>query len=854
MSAPKVHEFLHGTRSIRMCLPNPEDAIQRRLIASGRLYELEMLEHASHLLVPGDVVLDVGANIGTHTVFFAAVCGARVTAFEPNPKAVAALRENVRLNGVDDLATVVPAGLGACAAQADLVEPDPDNLGRCRLEANASGACAIHAYDDLGSDLPVKLVKVDVEGMELDVLRGMSRMLGLHQPALYIEVQDEVTLGAVRAHLASLGYALVECFNSTPTYCFLPARTGAQQFEAIMSRWDAAIRPRQRARTDALAADDRGAAADRLKELLARVRALEAACAARDPTAALRPVQTQLAQFATALEGLRQEVRRMGQRSLLTRLANVVANPGKAWREIRRRVAALGRPKAGADRTNALVSVVMTCHDSSDSVESAARSILGQTHRNLELIVVDDASSDDTVAILSRLQAQDGRLRVVRCYANRGTYWAKNLGLLHARGEYVTTQDSDDTSTPDRIARQLAALAGSPGALVATCNYVRVDGAGKVLLNRGREERLGLITLLFDRKAILSTAGYFDSVRTSADAEFLQRLRRRLPKPAFAHVDAPLYVARAREGSLSAASVDLAAPTSGGNFLSPDRQRYVDAYEAWHAAETAPRLPFPLQARPFEAPTGMLHGCAWGDDRITVSLASIPSRRAGLMRVVQSLLGQVDRINVYLNNYADVPEFLQHPKVRVARSQDHGDIRDNGKFFFLAETSHGYCLTVDDDILYPPDYVARLVAKVKQYGHQAIVGLHGTILPQRIERFFAPEGRTVLSFKHELAEDRQVHVLGTGTTAWHTSTLTLALADFESTGMADLWLAAKAQRSGVPMIAVARPQGFVAPLDPRDTKTLYEEFAHNDERQTALARSLQPWRMPPLREPGTAAN
>lgn len=868
MSAQQVHEFLHGKRSIRLCLPNTEDVIQRRIIASGRFYELELLEHASHLVLPGDVVLDVGANIGTHTVFFAAICGARVTAFEPNPTAVAALRENVRLNELTDRVTVVASGLGSGEQKADLVVTDPNNLGMCRLEANASGACAIHAFDEMGLDGPVKLVKIDVEGMELEALRGMSRMLGRHQPALYVEVQSEAALGAIRAHLASLGYALVECFNSTPTYCFLPARTAAQQFEAIMSRWDAAIRPRQRARTDTLTPDDRGPSADQLKELLAHVRTPAGAWAPKDAEAAaqLKTSTLQIAQLVTAVESLRQDVRCLAQlpkaveslrqdvrratlRARLIRLAKLFANPGKTWREIRRRVAALRKPTTKPGRDDCLVSVVMTSHNSAKFVEPAVRSILAQTHRNLELIVVDDASTDETVAILSRLQAEDGRLRVLRCYANRGTYWAKNLGLQHVRGSFVTTQDSDDTSATDRIERQLAALTRSPGALVATCNYVRVDADGKVVLNRGREQRLGLITVLFDRAAILGSAGFFDSVRTSADAEFLQRLRRRLPKSAFAHVDAPLYIARIRDGSLSANSVDLGSPHSGGLFLSEDRQRYVDSYEAWHQADPKPHMPFPLRSRAFAAPAAMQRGCSWGDDSITVSLASIPSRRAGLLRVVQALVDQVDRLNVYLNNYDDVPEFLRHPKIRVARSQDHGDIRDNGKFFFLAETDCGYCLTVDDDIFYPPDYVARLVAKVKQYGHQAIVGLHGTILPPRIERFFAPNGRTVLSFKQELVDDRQVHILGTGTTAWHTSTLPLALGDFESTGMADLWLAAKAQRLGVPMIAVARPQGFTTPLDPRDAKTLYEEFVHNDERQTKLVRSLEPWQMPPLRDP-----
>ena len=73
-------------------------------------------------------------------------------------------------------------------------------------------------------------------------------------------------------------------------------------------------------------------------------------------------------------------------------------------------------------------------------------------------------------------------------------------------------------------------------------------------------------------------------------------------------------------------------------------------------------------------------------DTVFVGLASIPSRVESLEKVINSLLGQADEIGVYLNNYEDVPAFLKHPRIRVARSQKHGDVRDNGKFFFVEKT------------------------------------------------------------------------------------------------------------------------------------------------------------------------
>jgi FkbM family methyltransferase len=892
MNDQNVHALTYGSKTIRLHLPRPNDLIQKRIIATGQFYELEMLEHARHLLNPGDHVLDIGANIGTHSIFLAAVCGARVIAFEPQPDSARTLRENVQLNQLDQEVSVFEHGLGNGDGKADIVVADEQNLGRCSLRHTTEGAVEVKSYDGLALGRVIKLVKLDVEGMERDVLRGMIGMLKEHQPALYVEIQDSAELATIRADLGTFGYKLIECFNSTPTYCFMPANTADQQFEALMSRWDASLRSRVRTASSELSVDDRGTAADKLRDLSRSIDRLEKsklslAQLQNMQREALKPTETQLGQLTAAsdkhdvrqLELIKRlnarlanlenqsdrtlrECRQMNRSRLLPKLITAITKPRLTAKAIMNRLTGQ-RPKRAetptpqtqaetptpATGTSQFVSVVMTSHNSAAFIERAVRSILDQTHKTLELLVVDDASTDDTVDILAKLSAADDRLRVLRCYSNRGTYWAKNLGLQHALGKYVTTQDSDDFSHPERIQRQLSLL-GEPGrAIIATCNYIRVDEKGEVVMNRGLKERLGLITLMFEKIPVLDRIGFYDSVRTSADAEFLQRMRLAFPKPCFAHVNEPLYTAEMRSGSLSADTVNLGASKGQKEFLSEARQHYVEAYEEWHGSVPSPQMAFPLRRRPFDAPKQLVRDCLWGDELITVSLASIPSRRAGLMRVVESLLGQVDQLNVYLNNYESVPAFLNHPRIRVARSQDHGDLRDNGKFFFLEGARPGYYFTVDDDIVYPDNYVSYLVSKLKQYGDQVIVGFHGTTLPAIFERFFSKNGRTVLSFKHALAEDRQVHLLGSGTTAWHTSTLPLSLRDFETTGMADVWLGVGAQQHAVPMISVTRDQGYLEPIEDIEKGSLYEEFVDDDGQQTSLVKQHMPWQLPPLPEP-----
>jgi len=125
-----------------------------------------------------------------------------------------------------------------------------------------------------------------------------------------------------------------------------------------------------------------------------------------------------------------------------------------------------------------LVSVVMPVHDGERFVEQAVRSILGQTFADLELIVVDDGSTDGTPTILDRLAESDARMRVLPTEW-AGVVAAANEGCAHARGEYIARMDSDDVSMPERLERQLARLETDPS-LLGVGSWVRyVDERGE---------------------------------------------------------------------------------------------------------------------------------------------------------------------------------------------------------------------------------------------------------------------------------------------------------------------------------------------------------------------------------------
>ncbi|MGE8279987.1 MAG: FkbM family methyltransferase [Stenotrophomonas sp.] len=501
---------------------------------------------------------------------------------------------------------------------------------------------------------------------------------------------------------------------------------------------------------------------------------------------------------------------------------------------------------AGLDQAlpeSALISVVMTTFNTKDYVEAAVRSILEQSHSKLELIVVDDGSNDGTLELLEAMRIADKRLRVFSFGVNRGTYWCKNFGITKAKGVAITFMDSDDTSAPSRLAEQYKVLR-EPGCAVSTCLHERRTLGGELVTVAGRTKRLAYISQMM-RRQVFDAIGYFDCVRTSADDGMLRRIKVFVGATAHRNVDQVLYHAVVRENSLTQDPQNKGISAQAGD-LSVPRKAYSEAVDAWHDSLARrgryPYLPFPLVRRPFPIHERLRvdAGGNYESEFISVCVASFPPREQQLKQVVASLIDQVDRIFVYLNDYVSVPDYLKHPRIEVRVGGE--DLRDNGKFAFSTELPAGYCFTVDDDIVYPPDYVQAMIRKVEIYGRLAAVGLHGTIFAKPFVSYF--EGRKLFHFKQSLDRDELVDQLGTGTLCFHTSLWNPSHLDFSSKGMVDAWIAVAAVKAGIPLVAVSRKRNWLMPIpDPaaNGASTLFDEFKNSCEAQTALINSVSGW-------------
>ncbi|MEM7709289.1 MAG: glycosyltransferase [Pseudomonadota bacterium] len=179
----------------------------------------------------------------------------------------------------------------------------------------------------------------------------------------------------------------------------------------------------------------------------------------------------------------------------------------------------------------------------------AMDTILAQEFRDIEVVVVDDASDADTQAALAGYAAADGRVRVVRREEREGLPVALNAGLAECRAPLVARADADDVYDPARLGRQVAAFQGRPDLALVSCGWRRVDAAGRqIYVNRppvGSEVlRFHLLFgnpllhpgAMLRAEAVRSVGGYDPAFWTAQDTDLWVRLAARfevdnLPEP-----------------------------------------------------------------------------------------------------------------------------------------------------------------------------------------------------------------------------------------------------------------------------------------------------------------------------------
>lgn len=185
----EIVNWTYEGQPVSLFVANEGDVIQSEH-RRGRFYEPEELKIIARYF-DGGVFLDVGANVGNHSIYALKYLGAqRVIAIEPNPDAYNILRVNIALNDLSGRFAHHPVGLSDKEGRAGMIRYQ-DNLGGTTLdESDTSGGLRVVTGDSVVGDEAISFIKIDAEGMEMAVLRGLEQTVTRSRPPIFVEIFD----------------------------------------------------------------------------------------------------------------------------------------------------------------------------------------------------------------------------------------------------------------------------------------------------------------------------------------------------------------------------------------------------------------------------------------------------------------------------------------------------------------------------------------------------------------------------------------------------------------------------------------------------------------------------------------
>ncbi|MDP5032812.1 glycosyltransferase, partial [Paraglaciecola sp.] len=253
-----------------------------------------------------------------------------------------------------------------------------------------------------------------------------------------------------------------------------------------------------------------------------------------------------------------------------------------------------------------LVTVIIPCFNAENTIQTALDSLLNQSWKKLEIIVVDDASTDDSWSILTSFAQKDPRVKLKRHESNLGAYRARNNALSFAKGKYITVHDSDDWSHAQKIELQVTAITQRRGTVASVSHWVRADN--ELRFQRWRMDAGWLhrnVSSLMFKRSVFKRLGYWDNVSVNADTEYYYRILSSYGNNSIVEVlpTVPLSFGRASIESLSQTKASHLRTQFKGL-----RKDYHDAALAWHQSSKKLRLEALPDQRPFVVPPQMCRG------------------------------------------------------------------------------------------------------------------------------------------------------------------------------------------------------------------------------------------------------
>ena len=184
-----------------------------------------------------------------------------------------------------------------------------------------------------------------------------------------------------------------------------------------------------------------------------------------------------------------------------------------------------------------LISIVMSCFNSTGTLDRAINSILNQSFSKFEFIIIDDGSTDQTFELLQRFSDRDPRIKLLKNDINMGLSYSLNKGIKSAKTHYIARMDADDYSLSNRLMVQYKTMQNNPNFDILGCGMKRKLNKGRVLdevyLAKDHEDIVKNIfrkppvyhpTILI-KKSVFDNHGYYDeSLRWAEDADLWYRI------------------------------------------------------------------------------------------------------------------------------------------------------------------------------------------------------------------------------------------------------------------------------------------------------------------------------------------
>ncbi len=332
-----------------------------------------------------------------------------------------------------------------------------------------------------------------------------------------------------------------------------------------------------------------------------------------------------------------------------------------------------------------LVTVIVPTFRPDARIFTAIESLLSQSYRSLEILVMDDASGPASAPIFERISARDARVKVVHLETNLGTYHARNVAVqFHATGDLITVHDDDDWSHPRKIELQVAHLLAEPDVPANMSLLVRAtSGLEFSRINDNPVLTQRNYSSLMMRRSVVEAIGYWDEVNRAADAEMYDRIMTWWGQKVPVVGRVPTSFLRVRGTSLTSGEI-------ARGYLDPRRRWYVGSYQRWHQ-DCADRGVTPYRAagrpadRDFSAPVSLLgsrqaNACTAVDvlyatdfrfpgGNSTLACNEIEilldhGFTVGLLQLDSPILGQANRLHVRALRAA------LHPSARVVSTRD----------------------------------------------------------------------------------------------------------------------------------------------------------------------------------------